>query len=287
MEKHNINYELKLLELFEYSITGPDNSNRWLIFDKNNNNVGFIQFKKISNGNKGKRFAYVASIDSSDFIFEYTKEAKADGKYEDNSIYRFEIKRKNGDIDGIEIDINEPLIRLWTKEYGYLDYHISNGEFFLNYQSKTENFSIEEFVSYTLPNDVNADKKFVYQIRNCDKDKKINESNSNTTIREISGRYNKFEHKENTLELTEGFWIDNINQGSNKQIVEGKISEMIRKQEMGIDSITHFRQFIKEFLPINQSILDQMISDETFRKYGFKSLLSCGDEEQTKERTTT
>ena len=47
---------------------------------------------------------------------------------------------------------------------------------------------------------------------------------------------------------------------------------MIKKQEMGIDSINHFRYFIKSFLPINQEILEDMISDETLKKYGFESL---------------
>ena len=286
MEKHNISYELRLIELLEYRISGPDKSNRWIIFDKNNKQVGYIQFKKVSKGSKDrdKRFAYVTHIYSDNFIFDYIREVKPDVKNDEDLRYDFEINRSNGITDGIQIDLSDPLIRIWSNEYGYLEYHISDEEFFLDHQSKTESFNIEEFVCSRRPCDTSNDEKYVYQIKYCDKDEKI-ETSKNVTTREISGRYNSREHKPNTLELSEGVWIGGKNEGSNKQIVEGTVTEMIKKQEMGIDSINHFRYFIKSFLPINQEILEDMISDETLKKYGFESL-TTEIENEKEERTT-
>ena len=51
MEKNNdldtIKSEQKLLDLLGYTAIGPDNQNRYLIFDEKGQEVGFIQRKRI------------------------------------------------------------------------------------------------------------------------------------------------------------------------------------------------------------------------------------------------
>ena len=64
--QYNIDYEMRLLNLFGYTLSDPNKSNRWIILDNDNNQVGFIQYKKIYKGNKKKgypaTYAYITEI---------------------------------------------------------------------------------------------------------------------------------------------------------------------------------------------------------------------------------
>ena len=66
--------ELKFLELFGLTLEGPDNSNRYKVFDENKKEVGFIQKKKLHNKNvkKGRvaTFGYVTEIETDNIIFK-------------------------------------------------------------------------------------------------------------------------------------------------------------------------------------------------------------------------
>ena len=57
--QHNIEKEERLIELLGYSLVGPSASNTWLIIDKNQNQVGFIKYKKLYNGNKKKGYTKI------------------------------------------------------------------------------------------------------------------------------------------------------------------------------------------------------------------------------------
>ena len=74
---HNIENEKRLIELLGYSLIGPNGSNRWLIIDENQNEVGYIQYKKLYNGNvkKGynKIFGYKTFIDSQSISCDFSR----------------------------------------------------------------------------------------------------------------------------------------------------------------------------------------------------------------------
>ena len=57
--QHNLEKEIRLVELLGYNIVGPDGSNRWLIVDEEQNKVGYIQYKKLYNGNPKKGYTTV------------------------------------------------------------------------------------------------------------------------------------------------------------------------------------------------------------------------------------
>ena len=73
--QHNLEKEKRLIELLGYNLVGPNGSNRWLILDGNQNQVGYIQYKKLCNGNskKGysKIFGYHTFINSSNIVYEF------------------------------------------------------------------------------------------------------------------------------------------------------------------------------------------------------------------------
>ena len=183
----SIDFERKLLDLLGYTIIGPDNSNRYKIFD-NSKEVGFIQYKKLYFQNKKKGYpdlyGYVIHIDSKDIILDNTRKIYDTFlfKNENNTYsYSFDIKRNDNDLDHVEITISDFFeIVIWSKEYGHMSFSINDNGLFLNYKSMTDNYNIEEVIVYRN-NNKNLDE-YTYQIKYCNK--KIT---SNYTVCEISG----------------------------------------------------------------------------------------------------
>ena len=66
--REEIENEETFVNLLGYKAIGPDNSNRFIIVDENNNNVGFIQRKKLHNKNVKRGlpaiFGYQMEIES-------------------------------------------------------------------------------------------------------------------------------------------------------------------------------------------------------------------------------
>ena len=72
--QHNIEKEEKLIKLLGYRLVGPSVANRWLIIDKNQNQVGFIKYNK---------FSYHTFIDSNNIFWDYTRSINdINGNYE-------------------------------------------------------------------------------------------------------------------------------------------------------------------------------------------------------------
>ena len=57
--QHNLEYEKRLIELLGYSLVGPNSSNRFFIVDENQNEVGYIQYKKLYSGNLKKGYSKI------------------------------------------------------------------------------------------------------------------------------------------------------------------------------------------------------------------------------------
>ena len=163
MEKvvHDIESEMKLVSMLGYNLIGPDNSNRWLIMDENNNTIGFIQYKKIFNKNttKGysKTYGYHMELDSRGMNYKATRKIENEsGKIglDSRFSYGLDITRENGDIDHLDIHVGDyPELTLWSKEYGFMKFKIDCEGLYLNFKSKTENFNTEEILVYKTDGD--------------------------------------------------------------------------------------------------------------------------------------
>lgn len=274
-EINNIEHEKKLVELLGYNLIGPDKSNRWLVVDENNNQVGFIQYKKLFNKNEKKgypaTFGYCIKIDSSKVSYKSTRKINnlKDRFTRDNQFsYAFDIKRENGDLDHAEISMDEfPHLNVWSKKYGFIDFKIDSEGLFLNFKSKTENFNVEELVIFR-PNEENRHRpthknEYVYQIRYCDKELELSDDNlKGTTIREISGTNNPYYQESNQLSIKERTWINGKLRTDRENEVIGTIYEMATKHQMGIDALNHFRFLINQILPFKQDVVSTMLGDE-------------------------
>lgn len=256
---HNIDYEMKLLDLLGYNLIGPNNSNRWIITDKDNNQVGYIQYKKVYKGNKKKEyqkeFAYIMFIDSKEIVFNNTRKVSNDGN---NYSYMFDIKRENSINDHVEldiIDINNMHLCIWSKEYGFSSLKIDYDGLYVYFKSKTDNFNIEEVVSYSNTNDYLAN--YFYQIKYCKKNRKLSD-NRYVTTREIGGYSNGV----NRLNIFERVWNSKYLIKDNNFDTNGSIEEMINMHEMGILAFSHYRYLLNKILPFDKDIIDEVITSE-------------------------
>ena len=180
--QYNIDYEMRLLNLFGYTLSDPNKSNRWIILDNDDNEVGFIQYKKIYKGNKKKgypaTYAYITEIHNKDILFSNTRKVYDNdiNKIDNNNYYSytFDIKRENGDIDHVDLEIGDEInlnMCILSKKYGFSSLKINFDGLYMCFKSKTDNFNIEEVVSYSNTNDFLAN--YFYQIKYCKKIEKF------------------------------------------------------------------------------------------------------------------
>lgn len=262
---HNIENEKRLIELLGYSLIGPNGSNRWLIIDENQNEVGYIQYKKLYNGNvkKGynKIFGYETLIDSRSI--EWNFQRKINDK---NGNYKFYIKRDNQKPDYVDMNIGEyPSLKIWREDNMFISFYIDYRGLFLRFKSKTDNFNIEEVLKYKNIDDEYINKEYLYQIRYSKKDHKLSGSNSKITVqREISGTQNFYD--KNQLKISTRTWVGRKIRTNRDRVVEGTIEEMATKHQMGIDCFSHFRFLINQIIPFNEDVISVIVSNDIVKQ---------------------
>lgn len=260
-----------------YNLIGPDNSNRWLIIDENNNKVGFIQYKKLFNENakKGysKTYGYHMELDSKDIYYKGTRKIEnVSGKisFDSRFSYELDIKRENGNIDHIDINVGDyPNLTLWSKKYGFMNFKVDYEGLYLNFKSKTENFNTEEVLVYKTDGDKvsNHSKEYYYQLRYCDKCIELNDENlKGIKIREITGTSTPYQQNYNEMKLVENTWINGKLRTNIENIVVGNVEEMVVKHGMGIDAFKHFGLLINQILPFKQEVISVMLENHLCKR---------------------
>lgn len=270
--QHNLEKEKRLIELLGYSLVGPDASNRWLIVDENQNQVGYIQYKKLHNGNSKKEyskiFGYHTFINSSNIVCKFLRQLNdKDGKIIDSTdcSYSFDIKRDNQETDHVEMNIRDfPSLTVWSEKYGFIDFKVDYQGLYLNLKSKTDKFNIEEVLIYrNIDDEYHDNKKYVYQIRYCKKDLELSDYNlKGRTTREISGT----QYNENQLRIAEKTWVGGNLRTNRESVVEGTIEEMATKHQIGIDCFSHFRFLINQIIPFNEDVISVIVNDDKVKQ---------------------
>lgn len=276
--EHNLEKEKRLVELLGYSMVGPDGSNRWLIVDENQNKVGYIQYKKLYNGNRKKGYAkifgYHTFIDSPIINCEFSRELNdINGNILDSTdgSYSFDIKRENQETDHVEMNIGDyPTLTIWSKIYGFINFNIhyqGHEGLFLNFKSKTDNFNIEEVLIYKNIINEYHDQEYVYQIGYCNKDHELSDDNSiGRTTREISGTQNTY-YNDNQLRISEKTWVGGKLRTKRNSVVEGTVEEMAIKHQMGIDCFSYFRFLVNQIIPFKEEVISTMISYDDVQQH--------------------
>lgn len=272
--QHNLEKEKRLVELLGYNIVGPDGSNRWLIVDEEQNKVGYIQYKKLYNGNpkKGytKVFGYHTFIDSPNISCDFSRQLNdKNGNILDSTDgnYSFDIKRDSQESDHVEMNTRYyPSLTVWSKKYGYINFRVDFQGLFLNFKSKTDNYNIEEILVYkNVDNEYHNIKEYAYQIRYCNKSHEISDDNPKGIItREISGLQCYYDN--NLLKIDEITWVGGKIRTKRRNIVEGTVEEMAIKHQMGIDCLSHFRFLINQIIPFNEDVISVIVSADKVKQ---------------------
>lgn len=273
--------ELKFLELFGLTLEGPDNSNRYKVFDENKKEVGFIQKKKIVKKNikKGRvaTFGYVTEIETDNIIFKNIRKFNNNNDkpiiFNDKRFYyEFEVKNQNGNENVTLCLRDNPYIHMSSNEYGFLDFKLDYHSMFLNFKTQTENYNVEETITVEIKeyNDENIHQgqEYTYTISYCDKNNSLDKKVGRTTNELIAKKDPRYPWNE-TITLKEVYWIDGKLQKHKETEVKSTVSEVIKKHKMGIDAFKHFRCLINELIPNKKEIITAMVEVRKLNEYPF------------------
>ena len=263
----DISYEKKLIELLGFTISNPDASNRFRIYNRDQE-VGYIQYKKIYNKNVKKgiptTYAYITKIDSDNIGFDYIRKVYDNGlkKLIDKELsYSFDVKRENNEKDHIDLTISDFIdISVWSKKYGYMNFSINYAGLYLYFKSQTDSFNISETVNYRVTDEPLSG--YSYQI-SYSKKKKALSPYKKVVTKEISG----YSLDDKRIRLFEKTYINDCLTNMHEGDVLGTVEEMVNMHQMGIDAFNHFRYLINQIIPFNQEIIGLLVSDEMIKKY--------------------
>jgi len=278
---HYIEKEKKLIDLLGYSIVGPNGSNRWYILDKDQNQVGYIQYKKL-HGRKVKKgnskiFGYQTMINSSDILYESTRESNdRSGKIieKTDSNYSFYVKRNDNDLDFVEMNLGKfPSLNLTCKDYGFIIFEFDNRGLYLNYKSVTDKYNIKETLIYQNVTEEgnNCKKEYTYQISYFKKGLNLSddEQKGRTTLEISCVQY----LNNNQVTIYEKTYKNGKLISETVNRVEGTIEQMVTTHQVGIDCFNYFRSLINQIIPFKDEIISLMIKDDIASNKGLSVFL--------------
>lgn len=265
-DNDDMQYEKKLLSILGFSLVGPNKNKSYIILDEDNNEVGYIKYKKIGKSNKQVIYGYETKIDSKNIYYEAIRRLDDNQKKEVNFTYELELKTSNGQNDSLEFGIGKsPYLTLWSKEHDFMNFQIYNNGLFLNFRSKTDNYNVIETVVYQI-NGGNLSSKqneYSYQLTYYDKNMDLNDSKTKKVYsRLISGKSNSDQKDNNEIIILEQSRINDKLTVNRNTTVTGTIEEMVSKHQMGIDAFNHFRYLINDILPFKEEVIS-LLSEGT------------------------
>lgn len=256
----DITYEKELIDMLGYNIVGPDTNNRWIILE-DDNQIGFIQYKKLHSRKKNKPavYGYHTEIDSSTIIYNESRSSMMDRKN-----YNIYVKTENEIPDYYTITLgNAPSIKASGKKCGPMSFSIAPGFIELEFQSKNDQYVFEEFVSYD-----NIKQSFSYTVTSID-----NESNEQSSL-VLSARSDNFKQS-NKLLLTQYTWKNEILEDNYSSIVEGTIDDLVSNLDMINNSFDYFKSLINYLLPFKENIYDTLVNDEVIINNNIESFFKA------------
>ena len=278
MVEHNLEKEKKLLDLLGYTLVGPNNSNRWIILDENQKEVGYIQYKKLYGGNvkkgKPKIFGYQTFIDSSKIKYDSTREL-VDEEYKD-TYYQFDIKRTDQDVDHVEM--YDGSLHVWSKDYGFISFMISSNGLYLNFKRQTDKFNIEELLTYRNSNDMDDWKEYAYQKGYCPKEIELSDSSSEgRTTLEVSAV--EYPHDREHLTISRKKWVEGELKFKEEKTIAGTIAERAARHKFGIKSFNRFRTIINQIMPFQKDILSILVTEDMINQYNLSIYFGSPEKE--------
>lgn len=267
----SIESEQRFLDLFGYHSLGPDNSNRFKIFDLDGAEVGFIQRKKLHKKNGKKHlaavFGYCMEVYSDDVLCSNIRELNSRNfKYfSDKSYqYQFEIRNKNGNMDQVALDMTQyPSLEIHSNDFGVMSFKLDYYNLYLYLRNRMSSFNIEEITTLRtdyIDNPDDYDFNYGYTLN-------FSKSNEDNDMREldIECMYSPYQDKDRKKKYV-NITSQNRKNGEVIEVVTSTnvvatMEEVIKKHQMGIDSFSYFRHIVNDCYPWNQEIISSMLEN--------------------------
>lgn len=253
-EKENIHYgiiecESKFLNLFGYQIIGPNASNRYFILDSEEQEVGFIQYKKIPHEHEKKNvstpYGYVMKIDSPQLKCKRTRKEDTLSNH-----YLFFLKR-NGHEEPVKLCLGDsPSVEIWDKDYGYMSFLLGHNRLYCEFQSETLKYSFKELLTVTISD---SHQKYENLLDFCEKGKGFMEK------KDVSSFHFSFDkdYSKREIQVEELFY--DKEEVVSRDIVEASglitFEDVFEKYNLKAGSLERFQTLIDEILPLQKNLV--------------------------------
>ena len=258
---NNMNHEKKLIEFFGYHLIGPNNSNRWKILNDKNNEIGFIQYKKLYCGNKKKGYpkTYGYEMQVHNDIMNYNNQRKLTEK--EDYFYIFDLYGNKK----IELDLNTlPSLYITKNNSSFIRFSINNYGLYINLLTESDNYKVDQALKYENVNDNNNHKQYSYIIRYCDKDHDLFDSRDGVSSNQI---FIMKDNNEDQLRVSKKEYRDRRLESTSAKMVDGDFEEAILNHELGIGCFNEVRALINELLPMNSDVISKLLNEDIINNY--------------------
>lgn len=279
MKKFNdldtIQSEQKLLDLLGYTAIGPDNQNRYLIFDEKEKEVGFIQRRRMHKRKDKKVFGYVMEIHSDNITCSNVRKINHINNhsfYDTSFCYEFDIKNDKGNMDHIKLQMNDsPYIKIDSEDYKEMTFQLMYDKLYTCYISETDNFTMQEIlVVHTeadSENRIDYDCSYSYTVIVCDKEQDIDDisdsfGKKSTEFEAIHRSYYYDGNNNPYVCVNVKEWENgNLTQNEKYDIKKMQLPEVIEAHKSEYDPFSHFRYLVNERYPWKEELIGAMLEN--------------------------
>ena len=284
---HNLSLEKRFLSLIKCSLL-ETSSNNWSII-KDGSRVGYIQYKKISKGNKkigiDPTYAYVGHLNTS----------KVDGYFNrhsgeiDHKSFTYELNVIDNDyhINRDEITIGDyPSIRIYSPKHGRLYLIIDADGLYLFTEGESGKYTVhEEFNYHNISDRFHQFQSCSYQVTYCPKRfniystiRKYSRKISGTTISDIE---NNIDDKNKIILTTQTTECGRLT-SSDSVKYNGTIKDVADFLNKEFHIFNWFKMVINEILENADISLTDILTQEIIDKLNLSALFSEDEDIDTK-----
>lgn len=258
-----IKHELRLLQMLGCGAYKKYNSNKWIIQDKKirpYKTIGEIARKRNKSRNATSPYIYITKFESEDVSYMSSRDFDDE---KNNFCYNFKVKKAGQDAYDVFISCGKnPKVSIWSykSEDVFAEFAISNNAFFVDFVRRTENFSVQEVVTFNWEPSGSDKKEYSYQMRHCKRP-----SSSGITTYAFSAEQDRQRFGEGVSLLSVETWENRGLSERESNMAECSVEDAIRENEMGTDAIDAFRSVLNKVLPFKEEdALNVLLKDYEF-----------------------
>lgn len=272
-------YTNDLFQLMGYH-TKPMYDTRSSVLNKNDEVVGFVQYKVLRKKNikEGLPVSYAYFIEIEDGDYSYRDIIPENQKNKRNS---FNMDFGDNKENNVKIYFSDYYVSfiIRSREHGYIEFLVGDDVIHGNFRTKTEKHMIEEVIRVEFRDSYAS--RCAYTISYCDVNEEELDASSDRVSFQIYG--DRRSHHDKEILVTELTWKNGVKVEERKNKYEASIEEMISKLDMIADAYKRLTVKIDQILPFEEDILT-IVKKSVEQKYVEQlNLLNIDNQENVKK----